>query len=671
MLATVLTFFSPQASLAFDPQTDINLGTAAAYSSISSGALTVGAGGNVAGSAVVGEGSASTSGVGATVGAAVAGIPQAQADLATAYAEAMSRPATGLIDGSIDGRTFVPGTYRAEAAIANAGVVTLDALGNPDAIFIFQIEAAFSSAASSAIVLVNGAQARHVYWQVLGAVTIGASATFAGTILGNAAITVGADTVIAGRTLTMGGAVSLGAGMGTLGVPEITLTNTPSPIDLVFDGETITFTFVVTNSGNVALSIPSIMVSGIPGVSDISYAWLANPDVLLPKESVTATATYVATFADAVRRSVTATAVVAGTSSTNVIVLASQTKTVVVWPIPVVDTVTVTQGVATTFDVLTNDQTLPTGVVFSRTQLTSHPRAIGDATSAVPVAPIFASVTCSSAGETRGFCTYQSSELFTGMDGFDYSVSQRGRSWNVHVNIAVVAHHVAPTSRADRVVATLGGTAVEVLPLANDTDDSPGTLVMTASSVIHAGQGTLTCSTFGCTYVPPTAGFTGTVLASYSAATQALDGTVGPSATSTITIFVDAAPLVKHGFTSSASTDPIISAGEWTQTATVANPVSSCVEGRPQSFITWTASSRATSWLIERRLAAAVLGATDGAWVPIATVDGGETSFVDHRVGESQSYEWRVRPDLFRWSGVASDASSQSLVPASTSAVGC
>ena len=78
--------------------------------------------------------------------------------------------------------------------------------GDPDAVFIFQVDAALNTAASSQVVLVNGAQAGNVYWQVVGATGIGANATFVGTILSAdghpGAITIGAGAVLIGRALS-------------------------------------------------------------------------------------------------------------------------------------------------------------------------------------------------------------------------------------------------------------------------------------------------------------------------------------------------------------------------------------------------------------------------------------------------------------------------------------
>ena len=80
--------------------------------------------------------------------------------------------------------------------------MTLDADGDSSAVFIFQINAALSSAAGSKVVLTDGALANNVYWQVVGAVSLGAGAKSVGTFLGAGAITFGDGASIKGRALT-------------------------------------------------------------------------------------------------------------------------------------------------------------------------------------------------------------------------------------------------------------------------------------------------------------------------------------------------------------------------------------------------------------------------------------------------------------------------------------
>ena len=96
------------------------------------------------------------------------------------------------------------GVYSAAAAISLTGTMTLDGQNDPNAVFIFQVNAALSTAASSTIHLINGAQASNVFWQVNGAATTGASSSFSGTIMAIGAITLGAGASLDGGALSDG-----------------------------------------------------------------------------------------------------------------------------------------------------------------------------------------------------------------------------------------------------------------------------------------------------------------------------------------------------------------------------------------------------------------------------------------------------------------------------------
>jgi hypothetical protein len=127
---------------------------------------------------------------------------QARADLAQAYTDANSRTAHTEFAGDLNGRTFHAGVHHTTAALGLTGTVTLDAENDPDAVFIFQVDAALNTAAASHVVLARGAQAARVFWQVEGATGTGADSTFAGNILGAGAVTLGAGTVLTGRALS-------------------------------------------------------------------------------------------------------------------------------------------------------------------------------------------------------------------------------------------------------------------------------------------------------------------------------------------------------------------------------------------------------------------------------------------------------------------------------------
>ena len=147
--------------------------------------------------------------VGGSTHAGDAAAMRAHDDLQLAYTAAANMPLTQTIT-ALDGQVLAPGIYRSSAALSLNTVLTLDAANDPNAIFLFQVDAALNTGANtSSVVLVRGAQASNVYWQVSGAVTLGAMSSFKGTVLGQAAITVGAGTVVEGRVLSLSGTVTL------------------------------------------------------------------------------------------------------------------------------------------------------------------------------------------------------------------------------------------------------------------------------------------------------------------------------------------------------------------------------------------------------------------------------------------------------------------------------
>lgn len=143
---------------------------------------------------------------GVLVGTLNAGNPaaaSARADLATAINEIFARTPHAEIGDDLGGDTFHLGIHHISAALSLTGDVSLDAEGNPDAIFIFVTDAAFNTAANSKVILENGAQAANVYWVVAGAAGTGAGSTLSGSILAVGAITLGAGTALTGRALSL------------------------------------------------------------------------------------------------------------------------------------------------------------------------------------------------------------------------------------------------------------------------------------------------------------------------------------------------------------------------------------------------------------------------------------------------------------------------------------
>ena len=107
------------------------------------------------------------------------------------------------------GQTLAPGVYKASSSLDVGGSLTLDAGGDPNAVFIFQAASTLITDSASSVILTNGAQACNVFWQVGSSATLGTNSAFAGTILALTSISVDTGDTIAGRALARNGAVTL------------------------------------------------------------------------------------------------------------------------------------------------------------------------------------------------------------------------------------------------------------------------------------------------------------------------------------------------------------------------------------------------------------------------------------------------------------------------------
>ncbi len=196
--------------------------------------------------------------VGGTTHVNDAEAAQAQADLVAAYSDAAGRTPTGNFAGDQIGQTFTAGVFHTAAAFALTGTLILDGQNDPNAVFIFQVDAALNTAAASHVNLINGAQASHVFWQVAGAAGTGANSSFAGTIMAAGAITVGNLAVVEGRALSRG--------LVTLAANTI---NTPAPIGGAL---TISVPANAGNLGTLANTLGGGTISGPLGVVQVNDA---------------------------------------------------------------------------------------------------------------------------------------------------------------------------------------------------------------------------------------------------------------------------------------------------------------------------------------------------------------------------------------------------------------
>jgi len=134
----------------------------------------------------------------------------AKLDLTAAFNDAAGRAGAVTIPTELGGTTLPPGIYKSAAGTFGiTGTVTLDGQNNPNSVFIFQTASTLITASNSSVVLVNGAQANNVFWQVGSSATLGTYSIFKGNILAQASITATTGATIDGRALTQSAAVTL------------------------------------------------------------------------------------------------------------------------------------------------------------------------------------------------------------------------------------------------------------------------------------------------------------------------------------------------------------------------------------------------------------------------------------------------------------------------------
>ncbi|MEU8266904.1 ice-binding family protein [Sphaerisporangium sp. NPDC049002] len=150
---------------------------------------------------------------GTITGARHAGDPAAaaaQVSLTAAYNDAASRTPATTVPTELGGTTLTPGVYNsASGTFQITGKLTLDAQGDPNAVFIFQTASTLVTASASTVTLVNGASPCNIFWQVGSSATLGTNSSFAGNILALTSITVTTGVTVNGRVLARNGAVTL------------------------------------------------------------------------------------------------------------------------------------------------------------------------------------------------------------------------------------------------------------------------------------------------------------------------------------------------------------------------------------------------------------------------------------------------------------------------------
>lgn len=134
----------------------------------------------------------------------------AKDDLATAFAAGNAIPSQFPMIANLGGLTLGPGVYTNASSVGITGILILNAHGNPNATWIFQVGSTLTTATNNSyVILVGGAQPANIFWLVGSSATIGTNTVFVGNILAQTSITVTTGAIVGGRLLAMNGAITL------------------------------------------------------------------------------------------------------------------------------------------------------------------------------------------------------------------------------------------------------------------------------------------------------------------------------------------------------------------------------------------------------------------------------------------------------------------------------
>ncbi len=214
----VLLLFTLNVGILSANAIDISLGNAAPFAVLAYSTVT-----NTGPSVVSGN-------IGLTPGTSITGFPPgilappsmqyttggvamaARTDAISAYQQAVAESCNSDLTGqNLGGQTLTPGVYCFMSSAQITGNLTLNGNGDPNAIFVFQVGSALTTASTSSVIFQGGAQGSGVFWQVGTSATLGTDTDFAGTIIAAASITLDTRANInCGRAFALTGAVTTG-----------------------------------------------------------------------------------------------------------------------------------------------------------------------------------------------------------------------------------------------------------------------------------------------------------------------------------------------------------------------------------------------------------------------------------------------------------------------------
>jgi hypothetical protein len=289
-------------------QTAPPLGTAQKFAVLASSTVTNTGATNLTGDLGVSPGSAVTGFppglLTGTIHAADSIAAQAQLDALAAFNYLAGEPCTTDLSGTnLGGLTLTPGVYCFSSSAQLTGTLTLNATGNPNAVFVFKIGSTLTTASNSTVVI-NGGSPCNVYFQVGSSATLGTGTHLLGSIFAGVSITVTTGATVTGGSYALGGAVTLDgntvtACMGTIQVCKAAGSGVTEGTPFTFD---VAGTPAIVRAGpspggtcSPALAVPAgpaaITETLPPGTALAEVSTLPGPGLLISSNLGAGTAT--------------------------------------------------------------------------------------------------------------------------------------------------------------------------------------------------------------------------------------------------------------------------------------------------------------------------------------------------------------------------------------------
>src|SRR5680860_1009831 len=180
----------------------------------------------------------------------------AKDDLVTAYDDAAGRTPVTTIPTELGGTTLTAGVYdSASGTFQIAGTLTLNAQGDPNAVFIFKTASTLVTASNSSVNLINGARYCRIFWKVGSSATLGTNSHFVGHIFALTSITANTGATVQGQLLARNGAVTLDTNTITNGICA-TVTTTSSTTSTTSPGSTSSTTSTTGSTSTTSTTSP-------------------------------------------------------------------------------------------------------------------------------------------------------------------------------------------------------------------------------------------------------------------------------------------------------------------------------------------------------------------------------------------------------------------------------